>query len=245
MATTYTGQNAYDDALTYSRNITIPSATQIRLVDSVNSEIWTYFPWPWTLQTLTAISLAANTQDYALSGSDTNFRSLTKAWITRTDTAPDKYYGPLSIVDYLLPELDVKGVVNQRQIAYQRVAGNLRFRLEYSVVLGSGVAAQIDGEYWGNPTKITSLSSTFNFPDEFFTVLVKGLIYYISRWAGDSRAGGMQMDRSGNRTFTGAWASYQDALLSMAASYDMVTQFQSPSEPLGAYRGGSPALYGI
>jgi hypothetical protein len=243
MATTYTAQNAYDDAVAYSMNISIGSAAQIRLVDMIHSEIWTAFPWDWTTANLTAISLADGTQDYAISGSDGNFRKLTKVLLRRTDTSPDEYWGPLAIRKWLPPELQVKLTLRHRAIAYVRTGGNLRLRLEYNVGLGTGVAVQIEGEYQKNPTKITSLSTTFNFPDEFYNVIVNGLIYYIYRWSGDRRAGEMRIDRAGQRLYTGAMATYKDALYHMTDSYDVDDQIQVPEEPLGAGGIMAPGLF--
>lgn len=244
MATTYTAEEAYTDAVAFSQNITIPSASQLRLVDWVNGEIWTAFPWEWTLASLTAISLVDGQQDYSISGSDTDFRVLTKAWLTRTDTTPDQYFGPLSIRSWLAPELDLELTTRHEAIAYVRTSSGLRLRLDRSVNLPTSVTVQIDGEYQKNPTKLSDLSTdTFAFPDEFYSVIVNGLIYYIYRWSGDRRAGDMRIDRNGNRQYTGALAAYRDALSMMVSSYDIADQVMVPSVALGAKTTWSPGLF--
>jgi hypothetical protein len=243
MPTVYTAQNAYDDAVAFSMNIAIPSASQIRMVDLLHSEIWIAYPWEWTLSTLTAIPLSDGVQDYALSGSDSTFRRLTKAWLTRTDTTPDQYFGPLAIRTWLPPELSVELTTRHQAIAYQRVATNLRLRLDYSVNLPSGVVVRIDGEFAANPTRITSLSTTFSWPDEFYPVLVNGLVYHIYRWSGDRRAGDVRVDRRGNRVYSGALAAYKDALQTMAASYDTADDIMIPEAPIGARDSLAPGLF--
>jgi len=242
MASTYTYQNVYDQAVLFSRNVTIPSAQQILLADMVNNEIWVYpFPWRWTLSNLTAISLVDDTQDYTVGDSD--FFVLTKAWLTRTDLTPDEYH-MLDIVDFLPTQLSVKQQFRiHRSIAYQKVAGNDRLRLEYAAEIPSGVTVQIDGEYKQTPTKITALSQVIPFDDRYLQVAVNGLVYYIYRLDNDPRAGDMRIDKSGDRVYTGAFGTYMNSLWAMASAEDAYARTQFPSESFGAFDSVAPGLF--
>jgi len=207
----------------------------------VNNEIWKRFPWRWISSSLTAISLVDGTQDYTVA--DADFDKLTKAWLTRTDTTPDQYQ-MLDIVDFLPPQLNVeKTFRGHRAVAYVRTSAGMRLRLEYSVQLASGVTVQIDGEYKANPTKITALSSTIPFDDRHFDVLINGMVYYIFRWDNDDRAGEMRIDRSGNRTYTGAFGTYINSLDRMAASEDPYDSTTFPEDTLGDFDAVSPGLF--
>jgi len=242
MSSVYTYQNAIDDARLFSRNVTVPSATQIRLADIVNNEIWRFAPWRWAKGNLTAISLVDSTQDYTVSDSD--FSTLLKCKLRRTDTDPDEWQ-ELDIVDYLSEELNVEVTFRgHRSVAYIKTGGNDRLRLEYSVNLPSGVAVQIEGEYKVEPTSITALSAGLPFEDHYYQTAVNGLIYYIYRFDNDIRAGEMLVDkRSGERRYSGAWGAFIDSLWWMAEQEDAYPQTRFPSDSLGTAGQELPLLF--
>src|ERR1041384_1583672 len=89
MATpTYTPNDAIN--LATALNHKAPSQTmQIYACDLMYSRIWTKFPWNWTKQALTDITLVDGTQDYSLGGSDlTSFYRFVNVEIKDTSQTP-------------------------------------------------------------------------------------------------------------------------------------------------------------
>src|SRR6266496_3362332 len=102
------------------------SSVDIMLCDRVNRQIWTSWPWKWSISALTAITCVDGTQDYSMSaGNQTSFYRLLNAQIVRTDTTPDEWR-ELDIAEKLSQELTLKGGIDQiRKIAVMR---NNQFR---------------------------------------------------------------------------------------------------------------------
>jgi len=230
-----------DTALAFVRNVTVQSADQIRIADIVNNEIWSQFPWRWAIGNLTAISTTDDTQDYTITNSD--FSTLTKAWLRRTDTSPDEYH-MLDIVDFLSPNLTQKrSFRDQRAIAYVKSASSNVLRLEYNVQHGTGVTVNIEGEFKVNPTIVAALSQTITFDDKYLQVLVNGLIYHLYRFDNDPRQGDTQITKNGGIVYTGALGAYKASLEQMAIEEDTYPRTQFPGDSFGEFVADTPWLF--
>src|SRR5271157_4110777 len=81
-----------NDAIALNSNLVhgIPVANiKAFACDMANSMMWTFFPWGWSIKSLTAINLADGVQDYTPTNIDI-LRPL-KLRIVRTDTVPHEF----------------------------------------------------------------------------------------------------------------------------------------------------------
>lgn len=251
MASTYTWQ----DAITFVKPFvkSIPTSTlDVLACDQTNSAIWTAFPWNWATFSLTSatseLSLIDGRQDYPI-GTTTagGFFQLLRARITRTDVTPwvirDK-----DILQWLAPNVEQEGGIDTIQ-AVAIVGQNLtnQIRLDCAASVPTGTAYQIDGEYWAQPIKVTSTGTTIVFPDQYFGVVLEGLRWRYYALGDDKRAGNMQVDSSGRKTYTGQWGVFMAALQDMVDSQDYADGFQNrfPESTLGQGQPGNPGLFGF
>ena len=68
--------------------------------------------------------------------------------------------------------------------------------------------------------------------------------YYIYEWVQDPRAGELRIDRLGNRTYTGAFGTYQNSLQAMANAEDIYDQPLFADDNWGDFSGTNPGLFG-
>ncbi len=211
-------------------------------VASVNSIMWTAYPWRWSLKALTPIALVNAQQDYT--NAETDFMKLIRARVTRTDTTPD-VYNDILILKWLPPELSLLlGLQDIESVCFEPTI--TKFRLNASVNLPTGVTGTLNGEYQKVPTKVTAATTAFLFPDEYFSVFVSGLTWQFYLFADDPRAGERRTDGHGNTTYTGQMGVFYDALMMMRESEDWgAGDTIFPQDPLGAYRTGNPGLFGL
>ena len=248
---TYTWANALAVTAPYVKSI--PTTTVDAVVcDQLNSFIWKAFPWRWAVFSLTSatseLSLVDGTQDYAI-GTTTGggFYQLLRARITRTDVSPN-IVRDKDIVQWLPPNLETKGSVDTVQ-AFATLSQNLttKIRMDCAASVPSGTTYQIDGEYWAQPVKITLTASTIVYPDQYFNVAVEGLKWKYYSLGDDKRAGAMQVDSSGRKTYTGQMGVFMAELQSMIDDEDYGEGFQQrfPGNTLGAGKAGNPGLMGF
>src|SRR5262245_20493196 len=109
---TYSPQDAIRLAQSFGHGLPL-SIPQAALCDTVNSTIWTYYPWSWSQAALTAITLVQGVQDYAPDSNDTILRPVQLS-IARTDTTPIQTR-ELDLLNNLSVELSVQGGVDSIQ----------------------------------------------------------------------------------------------------------------------------------
>lgn len=235
MAGTYTSQDALDLAKQYNHKV--PQDVVAAFVcDTVNTMIWTRFPWPWTLASLTAITCVDGTQDYSISNADFFRLSVfQQPRIVRTDLTPVEYR-ELNVKKHLGVELTMKGGLETiRNISYEPEISKLR--LDYAASVPSGTTLQIQGPYQQKPTKITSstLTVALTQPDHYFQVFFEGVRWKLYELADDPRAGVMSIDDEQNRKYTGQLGIFMNSLADMAAAEDLSDGEDNiyPSTPLG------------
>lgn len=223
MAPTYTPQSAIDMAT--ALNHKAPTATmQIYAVDLIYSRIWTKFPWSWTKQALTQITLIDGQQDYSLAGSDlTSFYRFVNLELQQTSVSPvpSRF---LNQKNHLSVELVQKGGLDSIRF-YSWEATISKLRLDYSAAVPSGTTLVLNGEIQKPPTKLTvaNLTTALVLPDHYFQVFLEGVRWKFYELTDNPKAGAIQV--VGNRqVYTGQLGVFMDAFLDMAKAEDFSDQ---------------------
>lgn len=215
--------------------------------DMINSMIWTFYPWSWSIESFTPIICVDGQQDYAVT--DQNILRPLKFRIVRTDVTPNEYR-ELAALANLSPELTRRGGIETIR-AFTYFASGPIVRLQYATSVGTTQQLQLQGEYQFQPTRITSatLDTPFQFPDRYFNVFVEGLKWKIYQLGDDPRAGTAQYSKNGSmmRQYTNQLGLFQESLLQMARTEDLQSgdEFMFPDDPLGGGRGAWPGIYGL
>jgi hypothetical protein len=242
MPSTYTPADTLALCSGYIRQMSIPATVTTIMLDQVASGFHTYQPdWVWTTFALTPITLVDGTQDYSPGVADGIYRLL-HLRINRTDITPNQSR-PIDIVEHLEPDLGTKG--NQETIKCATYLSQTnKIRLETAVGLSGATTLTLEGEYQIVPTKITAarLNIAYTFPDHYIDVMTEGLLYKLYKYTDDDRAGIVQVDKFGNRTYTGQLAVWMSEMQKCAEKEDVGSgQAQRfPETPLGVMRGGYP-----
>jgi hypothetical protein len=223
--------------------LTVPQAN---LCDTVNSKLWTFFPWSWSLSTLTAITLVNNQQDYT--PTDANILRPVRMRIVRTDLTPNEFR-ELDVLNNLAPELTrMAGVDSMMAVGWM---GNLnKFRFDQNVQVSSGNILQLQGEYQKLPIKITdsNMGTVFPFPDHFYDTFVEGLKWKIYQLSDDPRAGNVVVNKiNGQIQYSGQLGVFMDSLMVMARTEDLSQGdgFMFPTTAMGNRGGMGPNLFGF
>lgn len=219
MSTTYTPQDGIN--LATALNHKAPSSTmQVYACNLVNAFIWTAFPWNWTKQSLTQITLIDAQQDYSLGGSDlTSFYRFVNLEIQQTSTTPTASRF-MTQKNHLSVDLVQKGGLESIRF-YSWEATVSKLRLEMSAAVPSGTTLVLNGEFQKQPTQITgsNLGTAFAAPDHYFQVFVEGLRWKFYELTDDPRAGATQFAR-GRAVHTGQKATFMDAFENMKEAED-------------------------
>lgn len=200
-----------------------PSSTmQVYAVNLVNARVWTRYPWDWTLQTMTQISLIDGQQDYSLGGSDlAAFYRFKKLELQLTSTTPTRSQR-LNQKNDLSVELVSKGGIDTiRFFSWEMPEAKLR--LDYAAAVPSGTTLALNGKFQKIPTAITSsnLTTTLVAPDHYFNVLLEGVRWKFYELTDDPRAGNTQETTNNKAGRTGQYAIFMDALDDMARAEDL------------------------
>lgn len=247
MAPTYTPQAALNLVQFFAHGIpvTTPGPT---LCDIVHSMIWRFYPWRWTIGSITPIACSNGVQDYTPTNTDI-LRPL-KLRIVRTDITPNEFR-ELELTANLAPELTRQGGLETETKIGWYPSTNI-FRLLYPTQVVAPQVLQIQGEYQKIPPLITSgapMSTPFLFPDHFFNVFVEGLKWKIYQLSDDPRAGTTQFTKNGSmvRAFSGQLGVFMEQLLQMSRDEDLGQgdEFMFPADSLGVGRSYWPGLYGL
>lgn len=243
---TYTPQQAINLVTQFVHGIPL-SGSEANICDMVNSMMWVYYPWSWSINNLTPITLSDGVQDYTPTNTDI-LRPL-KLQIARTDTTPTEVR-ELALLANLSVELTRKGGLDMNTAA-GFFAGPNTIRLMFAASVGTGQTLQIQGQYQKVPTRITdsTMNVPFAFDDQYFPVFVDGIKWKIYQLSDDPRAGTVQMSKNGKfqQVFTGQLGLFMYQLNYMARTEDLQTgdQFSYPETGLGQGRSYWPGLYGI
>jgi hypothetical protein len=238
------GTYSFTDVMTAVKELVhqIPVTTlQLYAVDKINSIIWLYWPWRWTMTAVAPITATDGTQDYASVPSD--FHRLTAGRVIRTDVTPNQIQ-PIKIAGHLEGEVQRRGSINTIQaVSYEPTVNS--FRLDIPLQVTGTTAYTINLDYQQKPTKITALATTIAPPDMYFNVFVDGTLWAFYRLADDPRAGTVTINRAGDKQYSGQLSVFMDSLESMKRNEDsgqaLDTRF--PEEPLGWVRTGNPGIF--
>lgn len=215
---------------------------QIYVADIINSIVWLYFPWRWTLFEITPVTLINGTQDYG-GGVPVDFQRLIDARIVRTDVTPFQNQ-PIKIAKHLEVELQRQGSINSIQaVSYEPSVP--AFRLDCPPSISGTMAYELRADYQVIPTKITDLNTPICPPDKYFNVLVEGVLWQIYRLADDPRTGTTSINRPGDKTTQGQYAVFRDVLEEMRRQEDLSEGIDSrfPEDPIGWTRWANPGVY--
>ncbi len=206
------------------------SAIEVVVADQINSIMWDAYPWRWAMKSMTAIPLVDGTQDYAFAPAD--YMRLIAARIAQTNTDPDEY-DELSVVKFISPDL-MKNAFRQglQQIAY--LPQSQKLRLSRAAAVPTGNTYEIQGEYQFMPTKITAMSATLPFPDQYFSVFCDGFLWKVYQLSKDDRAGTLQVTKNGSAAYTGQMGIFYNGILGMLDAEDYGAGDNIfPDSPLG------------
>lgn len=246
LTATYTPQQAISLVTQFVHGAPI-TGVEANLCDMVNSYIWLYYPWSWTLTQLTPIPLVDGVQDYT--PVNTNIGRFTRVRLVRTDVTPNEARELAMLAD-LGVELTRKGGIDSNT-SFGYFAGLNIIRLMLAASVGQGQTIQIQGEFVAAPTRITdaTMNTVFAFPDQYFNAFVEGLKWKIYQLTDDPRAGGVQVVKNGKfeQVFTGQFGMFIQCLNYAARNEDMSRgdQFQYPESGMGTGRASWPGIYGV
>lgn len=243
---TYTPQSAIKLVTQFVHGVPLGESEAI-VCDTVHSWIWSYYPWSWTIASITPINCVDGVQDYNPTNND--ILRFLKPRLVRTDTTPNEARELAMLADLGI-ELSRKGGLDYNtSIGY--LAGSNTLRLMYAAAVGTGQVLQIQGEYQKIPTRITesNLNAAFAFPDHMFFTFIEGLKAFIYQLSDDPRAGGIQMSKNGtfNQVFTGQFGIFMSMLNYASRNEDLSRgdSFQYPENSLAGGHQLSPGLFGI
>jgi len=180
----------------------IPTAPlQLYAADQINSIIWKTFPWRWTLNALTPITLVNAQQDYT--PVPTDFWRWINPRLVRTDVTPNVNQ-PIKMAKHLEVELQRQGsVFTIQSVSYEPTANC--FRLEITPQISGTITMQLAGDYQQLPVKLASVNELMPFPDSYFNVAMEGILWMFYRLADDPRAGSVSINRPGDKSSQGQY----------------------------------------
>ena len=246
---TYSPQDAINLVQQFIHGLPV-SGVQAQVCDLINSMIWVFYPWEWTVSTLTPITCVDGQQDYTIAAADiAAILRPTTLRIARTDVSPQEFR-ELGLLANMPIELTRKGGLETIRTAGYFGSSNI-IRLQYPTGIASPQVLQIQGFYQARPTKIitSNMTTVFDFPDHYFNVFVEGVKWKLYQLSDDPRAGGAQYTKNGTKFigYSGQLGVFFDAVLSMARTEDLKNgdEFMFPEDPLGVGRSYWPGLYGL
>lgn len=212
-------------------------AVKVDVCEYISNDLWTFRPWRWTLNQLSAITMVDGTQDY---NAPSQIYRLNRARLLRTDVTPNESY-PLDVMEFLEPSLQKVSPLAMRTVSQDYPTGLIR--LGEAISVPSGTTWVLDGDFQPHPTQITSAQMATNlwFPDQYFPVFLEGVKWKFYELADDQRAGTIVHDvKSGAIRATGQLGIYWSLREQMAMAEDAQNQqpFIYPEVPLGVSRIG-------
>jgi len=214
MAATLAPDSAFDFAKTMIKKMPLQDI-KIRVLDSINKIIWMAAPWRWTIGSLTALNLAASTQDYAIT-LPADFLYAVRSYIT--DGA--KPTRELSIESALPTAVVLVGQPTRISFTGAGGSGNARVSPKVPADHPASPTQQIITLYKKTSPLITSGNAATGgvlvMDDEWWWVYEAGVLWLAYLYADDARAGGAQVDpMSGRVQYTGQRGTFEGALIQM------------------------------
>ena len=237
------GTYKWSDAIATATQMvhSIPTAPlQLYAADQINSIIWKTFPWRWTLNALTPVPLVNLQQDYAVVPSD--FWRWINPRLVRTDITPNQNQ-PIKMAKHLEVEVQRQGsVLTIQAVSYEPTVNS--FRLDITPQISGTLTLFLAGDYQQLPTKLDSVNELIPFPDSYFNVAMEGILWMFYRLADDPRAGGVSINRPGDKDSQGQQGVFMDALEQMKRNEDNADEMQTrfPENSMG-YRNATGAVY--
>ncbi len=208
MASTYSPYQALEYAKQYIKNMPLERVA-VRVLDDANKIFWQAAPWRWTVETLTAITVTSNTQDYTLAP-PSDFNYLINAYISDGST----------IVRHLevAPSLPASCLVNGNPINISYEGSNLFRLFPNPGTLPASPIRQIIGTYKKTTPNITASNigtgGVLIFDDAYFPVYEAAVLYYAYLYADDQRAGSVSFE-NGKVSYSGQKALYEAMVQSL------------------------------
>lgn len=213
MASTLTPFAAFDYAKNFIGNMDLERLLP-RLLDDVNKMFWVYAPWRWSLALLPPITLASNTQDYAVT-LPSDFLYLYD--ILQLDGKSTRHIKPSAIY----PQTGVLRAGQIGSAAVMTVSAQTVLRVDPTpgtIPLGASSQKLISIYKQISPVidKDTMyVAGSLLIPDEFFWVYQEGVLWKAMQWAQDPRAGETQF-QGGQIKYSGQRAAFEAALATCA-----------------------------
>lgn len=238
------GTYLWSDVCATAQNLvhSIPVAPlQLYACDQINSIIWKTFPWRWTLNALTPIPLVNLQQDYPNVPAD--FWRWINPRLIRTDVTPQRNQ-PIKMAKHLEVEVQRQGSVDTIQsVSYEPTVNS--FRLDITPQISGTLTMQLAGDYQQLPTKLKSINLAMPFPDSYFNVALEGVLWMLYRLADDPRAGGVSINRPGDKDSQGQQGVFASALEQMKRDEDNADEMQTrfPEDAMGFGRNNNTAIW--
>lgn len=213
MAATYKPTDASAYAKLLVKNMPLGDV-EVRILEAISSMIWMAAPWRWTLGSMPAVTLTANTQDYTVA-IPSDFLWLVDPYVASGSNTPQ----PLS-AEPVLPT-DVKVVGQPTKIAVIGTPGGSgTYRVMPKLGSVASPAPQIISLYKKAPPSITAATKgtagQLVMGDEWFHVYEAGVLWLAYMYADDQRAGSAQVDpATGKVMFSGQRAVFEAGILRM------------------------------
>jgi hypothetical protein len=238
MAFTFAWSDAAAVAAKMAKDIPLSSIDET-LCNMVNGEIWDYYDWSASLDTIGSaqVALSDGTQDFT---AVSNCYKPIRLSIVRTDSTPDEHRD-INVVKTLPVDLTPRSYRSISCASLEPAVG--QFRLESAVQVPSGVTLELRGVFKKHPDKITALTDDFWFEDRFLDVAAKGLIAYYKDLGDDRSAGSTSNTRKRGTSSSGWWAKFEAAMQRMAEAEDFGNiDSVFPSSSMGASAGNGAGL---
>lgn len=193
----YTPADALNWAKIMVKNMPLADV-QVRIADQISSRMWMAAPFSWTVGLLPAISVLANTQDYAIT-KPADFLYLSSAYLYDGTSLKEE----LEIVPNLPSDVKVGG--NPAQICLVPGTSTIRVSPKPKTLAGASQSIVMMYKKTYTPITVGNLNSTtaLGFPDEWYHVFEDGVLWRAMIYADDQRAGGAQAASNGSVTYSG------------------------------------------
>ncbi len=205
MASTLRLNDAFDYAKLLTKNVPLENV-QVRILQDALHAMWMAAPWRWTLNTMGAITLVANQQDYAIT-IPTDFLYLIECYLTDSTATTSGLH-----IEPYLPVAGIVGMPNKIAL----IGSSLRlhpkpptFSSVPSIITLYKKSCPII-----NPVTV-NVAGTQVFDDEWFWVYTEAVLWKAYQYADDQRAGTVTYTSDGKYQVTGQRACFEAALEQM------------------------------
>lgn len=204
---TYLPAEAIKYAKHFVKGVNLDEVSQ-EILNTANFELWMAAPWRWTISSMPAITLAANTSDYSVAHPADYLYALDCVLADG-----QKSERPIEIVASIPPNLPLVG--QPSRIAFMGVAGATgTVRIAPKQASVPGTAPTFITNYKRATPRLSLQDTSDNllpFDDEWFHVYREIVLYQAYLFANDRRAGDVAMVAGQPPKFSGQRAVYEAA----------------------------------